>query len=394
MTVLGHTGSLIGAGDTCLSGSVVLMLVSGRSGPFVECRSLSKHFVVKTYDVPASVGSMGYVASRKLLATVLNKTKTKLVKAVDEVDLEVDPGTWLGLLGPNGSGKTTLLKLISGLVSPTKGSVWVMGHDTVKESERVLDLVHFVPGLTTGCIWIDGTLTVRQNLGFIAGLYGFGKDEVDEAIHQVGLGEVCDQRTGTLSTGMTARMILALGLMRDASVYLFDEPVIGLDPLAIRSFSNMIKERIGERRGEGVVIYASHMLSEIERTCDQVAFLNQGRIIAKDSLESITRSIGPGRTVKAVIRPPDKAGGMVGNLESEGIPVLGLEEKPDSASIVVDVSDRDETEAAQAVFRVAGEGGIRILSLVLEEPSLEEVFTHLLGQRGHPGRREVEAWKG
>jgi ABC-type multidrug transport system ATPase subunit len=328
---------------------------------------------------------MAYVASRKVLATLLNRTKAKEVRAVEGVNLDVDPGTWLGLLGPNGSGKTTLLKLIAGLVNPTKGSAHVMGYDTVKESEKVLDRVHFVPGLTTGCIWIDGTLTVRQNLEFIGGLYGFGSDDVDEAIHLVGLAQVLDQRTGTLSTGMTARMILALGLMREVPVYLFDEPVTGLDVLAIRSFSNMIRERIGNK---GVVIYASHMLNEIERTCNEIAFLREGRLVAKDSLRNVKNRLGPGEHIVVRARPRQKISLLQEGLASEGIHATteaGPAEGADSndASLALDISRRNQAEAARVIFQLAETNGLRITSLTLSERSLEEVFANLIGREGN-----------
>ena len=201
--------------------------------------------------------------------------------ALDAVDLQVPEGGALGLLGPNGAGKTTALRLLLGFARPTTGAVTLRGHDPMDpEARRGL-------GYLPERLAVPGRVTVRSFLRLHAGLAGLGGDAdraADEAMERVGVADRAGDRLATLSKGLRQRVGFGQALLGPPDILLLDEPTSGLDPIGIRD----AREWIQQVRDQGcTVLVSSHGLSEVERVCDRVAILDQGRIAAEGALHEI-----------------------------------------------------------------------------------------------------------
>ena len=210
--------------------------------------------------------------------------RTRYSRGIADLDCEVPEGESFGLLGLNGSGKTTTFKLALGLLRPTAGEVRILGRspaDAVALAEVgfLSELPYFYPFLTP-----------RESLRFYGRLSGLPEGELPERIARtlsaVGLSEHGDRRLGEFSKGMVQRVGLAQAVLHDPRLIILDEPVSGLDPLAIREF----RELLGTLRGRGkTLVVSSHSISELEKLCDRVGILKDGRlarVIAQKEWES------------------------------------------------------------------------------------------------------------
>ncbi|MBI4678244.1 MAG: ABC transporter ATP-binding protein [Elusimicrobia bacterium] len=194
-------------------------------------------------------------------------------RGVSDLDLEVRPGEVFGLLGLNGSGKTTTFKLALGLLKPTSGAVRVLG---LPPSEpRALAELGFLPELP----YFPGFMTPAEILGFYGGLSGLPeaglRDRVEAVLKLVGLSASSGRRMGEFSKGMVQRVGLAQAILHDPSLVILDEPVSGLDPLAIKDFRDLLQDLNG--RGKTILI-SSHSISELEKLCHRVGILKEGRL--------------------------------------------------------------------------------------------------------------------
>lgn len=204
--------------------------------------------------------------------------------ALEAIDLTLPEGGTLGLLGPNGAGKTTTLRLLLGFCRPTEGTVRLRGRDPVDPDSRAglgyLPERLIVPGRTR----VRGFLRLHARL---AGLHGADADrQADEAMELVGVSERASDRLASLSKGLRQRVGFAQALLGPPDIVLLDEPTSGLDPIGIRD----AREWIQTARNRGcTLLVSSHVLSEVERTCDSIAILHEGRIAARGSLDEIVR---------------------------------------------------------------------------------------------------------
>ena len=204
--------------------------------------------------------------------------------ALQSVDLTLEEGGALGLLGPNGAGKTTTLRLLLGFCRPTRGRVRLRGRDPFDPGARrglgYLPETLAVPGRTK----VRGFLRLHARLG---GRSGADADrEADEAMELVGVSDRGSDRLGSLSKGLRQRVGFAQALLGPPDIVLLDEPTSGLDPIGIRDARGWIQAA----RDRGcTVLVSSHVLSEVERICDRIAILHEGRIAAQGSLDEIVR---------------------------------------------------------------------------------------------------------
>ena len=207
--------------------------------------------------------------------------------AVDSVDLRIPGGVAFGYLGPNGAGKTTLIRVLLGLTQPTAGSVRLLGlpmpEGRVQALGRIGAIVeepHFHPFLTG-----------RENLAIVAAAREREADgRIDGALARVGLAARADDRVAGYSLGMRQRLGVARCLLADPELLILDEPMNGLDPAGMEEFRELIGELVGEGR---TVVLSSHLLDEVEKTCDQVAIVDRGRIVVQGSIEELTRGGAP-----------------------------------------------------------------------------------------------------
>jgi ABC-2 type transport system ATP-binding protein len=210
------------------------------------------------------------------------------VTALAGLTLAVDPGI-TGLVGANGAGKSTLIKILLGLLEPTEGTASVLGHDTRTDGELIRARVGYMP--EHDCLPPDVTATeFVTHLGRMTGLPATAaKEQAAEALRHVGLHEERYRQIGTFSTGMKQRVKLAQALVGDPGLLLLDEPTNGLDPAGRDAMLALI-HRIGTEFGIAVIV-ASHLLSEIERICDQLIAIEGGHLLRAATLSSMTQNV-------------------------------------------------------------------------------------------------------
>jgi ABC-2 type transport system ATP-binding protein len=221
-------------------------------------------------------------------ATALTMRYPGGVTALGDLTLSVRPGI-TGLVGANGAGKSTLIKILLGLLTPTSGTVSVLGLDALERGEEIRARVGYMP--EHDCLPADVTATeFVTHLGRMSGLPATAaKEQAAEALRHVGLHEERYRQIGTFSTGMKQRVKLAQALVGDPGLLLLDEPTNGLDPAGRDSMLALI-HRIGTEFGIAVVV-ASHLLSEIERICDHLVAIEGGKLLRAASLDSMTQAV-------------------------------------------------------------------------------------------------------
>lgn len=215
--------------------------------------------------------------------------KRGVIKAVDGVSFEAEPGKVFGLLGVNGAGKTTLLRMLSTLVVPTGGRASVGGHDVVHDPEQVRKNIGFLSASTA----LYGRLTGIEVLEYFGGLYGLTGEHLKQRIRFVTQamrldefgGQLCDK----LSTGQKQRVSIARAILHDPPVLFFDEATAGLDVVTAQT----VLEFIEDSRTEGkTIVFSTHIMSESERLCDSLAIIHEGRVLASGSKDSILADTG------------------------------------------------------------------------------------------------------
>lgn len=198
------------------------------------------------------------------------------LRALDGISFTVEPGEIFGFLGPNGAGKTTTIRILTGQLSPTSGTARVMGYDVVKDRYALKPLIGVVfeyQNLYQG-------LSARDNLNFMAKLYGVPKARVEEVLVQVGLMERASDGLKKYSNGMKQRLLIARAILHQPSVLFLDEPTRGLDPAMARGIRHMVTELASA----GMTVFlTTHYMEEADQLCNRVAILDRGRIVALDN---------------------------------------------------------------------------------------------------------------
>lgn len=207
-------------------------------------------------------------------------------RILDNITLEVEKGTVLGLVGPNGAGKTTTIKLGAGLVSPESGNVFIQGKPAVFSASRKK------MGLLTEAQYFYPHLRVKEWLKMMAGLSGMtGTDirkRMDDVLELVELGTLCDQMMRTLSKGQLQRAGLAQALLHEPEILILDEPMSGLDPYWRFKILNILLEY--KKKG-GTIVFSSHIIGDVETLSDQVALLQNGKIVWNGRLKELNRKV-------------------------------------------------------------------------------------------------------
>ncbi len=223
-----------------------------------------------------------YKLSKKQMAE--QKTKKNMKKALDRLTLEAKPGEIYGLLGPNGAGKTTALRTIATLLKPTAGSVEVCGYDTVKDSEKVRKSICFL----TNEIKLDPQFSPKYMFNFFGRLHGENEKIIEQRREMLfdyfGIKEFEDKKIDELSTGMKQKASIAVSLVHDPEVVIFDEPTTGLDIITARNVTDYLKQL----RDEGkTVIISTHIMTEAEKLCDRIGIIINGLKVQEGTLDEI-----------------------------------------------------------------------------------------------------------
>jgi ABC-2 type transport system ATP-binding protein len=218
---------------------------------------------------------------RKVYRTSVTRGR---ITALDGIDLHVNPGELFGLLGPNGAGKTTTVKILLGLTRPTEGTARISGL-AVSDPESRRSVGYLPEGHK-----IPGYLTARQTLSIFGRMSGLDtgtiKRRTGELLEALRISQWVDVRVKKFSKGMTQRLGLAVALIHSPKVLLLDEPTDGVDPVGRREIRDLLRE---EAKNGTAVLLNSHLLSEIEMTCDRVAVLRSGKVVAQGTVEELTR---------------------------------------------------------------------------------------------------------
>lgn len=224
--------------------------------------------------------------------------------AVDNISFSVDKGSIFSLLGVNGAGKTTTIKMLCGLTRPTGGEAYVLSHNIHTELDEVKKLVNISPQDTS----VASRLTVRENLEFIAGIYGAGRkkqrEKADEMIQYFHLQEVADRRAKVLSGGWQRKLSIAMALITEPQIIFLDEPTLGLDVLARRELWEVIR-RMKEKI---TIILTTHYMEEAESLSDKVAVMVDGQIKAMGSVEELKEQAGADNLEEAFVRIAQEGG--------------------------------------------------------------------------------------
>ncbi len=223
------------------------------------------------------------------------------VVALEGVSFEIPSGSTFGVLGTNGAGKTTLFELLVGHDAPDAGEITVGGLDVREAGDRVRERVGFLPEHAG----FPGRLTGREVLSVHARIRGVQghHERIDEVLDVVGLAEAADRAVSGYSNGMGRRLGLAAALLAEPPVLVLDEPTAGLDPRGVARFHEIV-ERI-DRETDATVVLSSHVMDEVERLCDAVAILDDGRLRAVGGVDDL-RARTDGR-VRVTINPADRA---------------------------------------------------------------------------------------
>jgi ABC-2 type transport system ATP-binding protein len=282
------------------------------------------------------------------------------LKAVQDLSIDVPEGAIYGFLGPNGSGKTTTIRMLCGLLTPDAGEGTCLGFDIRRDTQKIKAEVGYMPQR----FGLYEDLTIRENLEFIARLYGMPNptESAREAIARLGLEKRAQQLAGQLSGGWKQRLALAGCVLHKPRLLLLDEPTAGVDPKARREFWDEIH---GLAAGGITVLVSTHYMDEAER-CHLIGYISQGRLLAHGTVEEVVRAAGI--SAWRISGPP------VGRL-TERIKKLPGVEMAALFGAELHVSGVDAATIEKSLGELKGEDGLKIERVA---PSLEDVFIHTM----------------
>jgi len=228
------------------------------------------------------------IEARHLIKRFRDK-KRGTVSAVNGVSFCCRPGEIYGLLGANGAGKTTTLRMLATILGPTEGTAVVAGFDVKKEPQKVRSCVGFLSTATA----LYGRLSALEMVEYFGRLHGLEEavlhNRIDAIFERLEMNDFRDRRCDKLSTGMKQKVSIARTLVHDPSVMIFDEPTVGLDVMAARTIVGFIREC----RDHGkTVIFSTHVMSEVEKLCDQIGIIHDGKLMAEGTLAELRARFG------------------------------------------------------------------------------------------------------
>lgn len=290
--------------------------------------------------------------------------------AVNNISFEIREGEITGLLGPNGAGKTTTLRMLTCYLKPSEGTIFVNDFDTAENPLEVRELIGYLP--ESAPIYSD--MVVYDYLRYVAELRGIvnGEIRIAEMAELCGIRDVMHKNVSELSKGYKQRVGLAHAMIHDPKILILDEPTSGLDPNQIIEIRKLIKE-IGKQK---TVILSTHILSEVEATCDRVIIINNGRIAADERTANL-QSLGGAKnriSVKVAGVAYDTFRDAIGSIN--GISNIEQEDH-DSSLTCVSVTVSESFEVRPSIFNIVKDRGWSLYEMHLEQQSLENIFRQL-----------------
>lgn len=299
----------------------------------------------------------------------LSKVFDKEIVAVDNVTFQVKKGEIFGFLGPNGAGKTTTIKILTTLLQPTKGQVNIATFDVVKNPDEVRSSIGIVPQALT----LDDDLKGMTNLLLSAKLYHvpdkIAKERADELLELVGLKDAAGRDVSTYSGGMRKRLELIIGLIHNPKVLFLDEPTLGLD-IQTRSVIWDYLKKLNKENGLTIFI-TTHYLEEADLLCDRIAIIDQGKVLIEDTPSNLKQKLG-GDIIEISVDSHVKAKDLISELD--------YVEKIDVVEEKLRIKAEKGDEVLPLILEMCKVNNIKVKTLSLSRPSLDEVFLKYTGK--------------
>lgn len=277
--------------------------------------------------------------------------------ALDRLDLTVEHGEIFGFLGPNGAGKSTAINILLDFIRPTTGHAKVLGYDTQTDSLTIRQQIGVLPDAFS----VYDRLTGRQHLEF-AIESKHAEDDPLAILERVGIADAADRKAGGYSKGMAQRLALGIALVGQPDLIVLDEPSTGLDPNGAREMREIIRE---ENRRGATIFFSSHILEQVDAVCDRVGILQNGTLIAQDSVQGLRQSTGTASILTLSVSETT-SNALTAARNCTG--VIEVREHPET--IVVTIADGSKI----AVIDAIREADVEINDIATEESSLDDVF--------------------
>ncbi len=290
-------------------------------------------------------------------------------RAISDVTFQVNKGEILGLLGPNAAGKTTTMRILTCFMPPTSGEATVGGFDIFKQSMDVRRITGYLP--ENPPLYSD--MRVTDYLDFVCRIKGVEKSrkaaEIDAVVEKASIGDVRRSIIGKLSKGFKQRVGLAQSLLNNPPIVILDEPTVGLDPKQIIE----IRELIKNLKSEHTVILSSHILPEIEQTCDRVVIINDGKVVAEDSVKNLTNRMQGVEKILLQVEGSEeqlrKTLEKMNNIKSYDI--------TQNDNGILNAAVESDQDLRKDLARQIVNDNLGLLELAIERFTLEDIFLHL-----------------
>ncbi len=297
------------------------------------------------------------------------------INAVDGIDLDVDEGQIFGFLGPNGAGKSTVIKLLTTLIHPTSGKISVLKIDALKEPLKIRKKI----GVVLQQPSYEPTLSVEKSLEKYGMMWNLDKktrnDRTEELLIAFNLVEIRKKKNEDLSIGQRRRVQVAREFMHDMDLLFLDEPTVGLDPTARRQLLDFLKNKVKETNL--TIFYTTHVLTEAEYLCDNIAIINKGRIVTIDSPNELKNRFGREKTIKIHISS------NIETLESllENIQDCKIEF---NTGATITIQSTNSELVLMNVLKILNQNNISIDDLSAMPTNLEEIFLKVVSDSNAP----------
>ena len=292
-------------------------------------------------------------------------------KAVDDISFSVNTGEIVGFLGPNGAGKTTTMKIITCFMAPTSGNVLVNGQSVLADKEKIKKKIGYLP--ENNPLYYD--MPVMEYLEFAGALQGIGRDKLQDKIadmiHTCGLNEEKHKNIGELSKGYRQRVGLAQALIHDPEILILDEPTSGLDPNQITEIRKLIKQ-IGK---EKTVILSTHILPEVEATCDRILIINNGKIVADGTPDTLRKQSQGNEVLKVQISDAGNRDEIISALQT--LDALRMVDPVTGSVDTFILESIPGSNSRRAVFNLCVQKKWALMEMKPLETKLEDIFREL-----------------
>ncbi len=349
-----------------------------------------RYFQPRTVRVPLGPTGSAYCCQHLSMIKVQALTKKYAhTIAVDQISFEVARGQIVGFLGPNGAGKTTTMRMLTCFLSPSAGTATVAGFDVLEQPLEVKKRIGYLP--ETPPIYPE--METEEYLKFVGKLKGLSGAElqkrVDNACDRCAIADVKKKLLGKLSKGYRQRVGLAQAIVHNPDVLILDEPTAGLDPKQINETRDLIKSLAGDH----TVILSTHILPEVEQTCEQVIIINKGKLVATDSVRNLqARARGAESVVLEIAgRSGDLEAGIVQRRLEQVSGVSRVMSKQNNGRVVFEVESQKGRFVRGDLARAVVESGWDLNELRPAAMSLEEVFLQLTGTEALAGAEQDAA---